>query len=208
MASIITTLTTSIINTPPLLQKFTKFTLLKINLSTILASQFPRRVELIPTTRRNMDQLKFTVNGQEKSVQTDPGRTLLDLLREEFQLTGAKYGCGEGRCGACTVLMNGKRIFSCRTSIEDVAGKTVLTIEGLAKGDELHPLQQAFLDAGAFQCGFCTPGMILNAVQLCQEKPKASDEEIVAWMSRNICRCCSYNSIHKAVSSAVAQTGR
>jgi len=149
-----------------------------------------------------MEAIKFTVNGQERTVTTDPGRTLLDVLREDFQLTGAKYGCGEGRCGACTVLMNGKRIFSCRTAIEDAAGKTILTIEGLAKDEQLHPLQQAFLDAGAFQCGFCTPGMILSAVQLLEEKPKASSAEITSWMSRNICRCCSYASIHQAVASA------
>src|SRR5947207_14559426 len=99
-----------------------------------------------------MDPVKFTVNGQQKSIQTDPGRTLLDVRREEFQPTGAKCGCGEGRCGACTVLMNGKRIFSCRTAIEDVAGKTILTIEGLSQGEQLHPVQQAFLDASAFQC--------------------------------------------------------
>jgi aerobic-type carbon monoxide dehydrogenase small subunit (CoxS/CutS family) len=149
-----------------------------------------------------MEAIKFTVNGQERSVSTDGSRTLLDVLREEFQLTGAKYGCGEGRCGACTVLMNGKRIFSCRTAIEDVAGKTILTIEGLAKGDQLHPLQQAFAECSAFQCGFCTPGMILSAVQLLEEKPKASDQEITGWMSRNICRCCSYASIHEAVATA------
>jgi aerobic-type carbon monoxide dehydrogenase small subunit (CoxS/CutS family) len=149
-----------------------------------------------------MQAVKFTVNGQEKSVETDPTRTLLDVLREEFQLTGAKYGCGEGRCGACTVLLNGKRIFSCRTTVEDVAGKSVLTIEGLAKGEDLHPVQEAFLSESAFQCGFCTPGMILSAVQLLEEKPKVKSEEISEWMNRNICRCCSYASILKAVETA------
>ena len=152
-----------------------------------------------------MEPIKFTVNGQERSVATDGSRTLLDVLREEFQLTGAKYGGGEGRCGACTVLMNGRRIFSCRTAIEDVAGKTILTIEGLAKGDQLHPLQQAFVECSAFQCGFCTPGMIMSAVQLLEDKPKASDEEITGWMSRNICRCCSYASIHEAVATAAGR---
>ena len=152
-----------------------------------------------------MEAIKFTVNGQERSVATDGSRTLLDVLREEFQLTGAKYGCGEGRCGACTVLMNGKRIFSCRTAIEDVAGKSISTIEGLSHGDQLHPLQQAFVDCGAFQCGFCTPGMIMSAVQLLEEKPKASGEEITSWMSRNICRCCSYASIHEAVATAAGR---
>ena len=152
-----------------------------------------------------MEAIKFTVNGQERSVATNGSRTLLDVLREEFQLTGAKYGCGEGRCGACTVLMNGKRIFSCRTTIEDVAGKKIVTIEGLSEGDQLHPLQQAFVDCGAFQCGFCTPGMIMSAVQLLEEKPKASDQEITGWMSRNICRCCSYASIHEAVATAAGR---
>jgi aerobic-type carbon monoxide dehydrogenase small subunit (CoxS/CutS family) len=101
--------------------------------------------------------------------------------------------------------MNGKRIFSCRTAIEDVAGKTILTIEGLSHGEQLHPLQQAFVECGAFQCGFCTPGMIMSAVQLLEEKPKASDEEITGWMSRNICRCCSYASIHEAVATAAGR---
>ena len=149
-----------------------------------------------------MEAIKFTVNGQERTVTTDPARTLLDVLREGMQLTGAKYGCGEGRCGACSVLMDGRRVFSCRTAIEDVAGKKIVTIEGLSNGDQLHPLQQAFLDASAFQCGFCTPGMIISAVQLLAEKPKATSEEITSWMSRNICRCCSYASIHQAVASA------
>jgi len=152
-----------------------------------------------------MEAIKFTLNGQERTVATDPSRTLLDVLREEFALTGAKYGCGEGRCGACSVLMNGRRIFSCRTAIEDVAGKKIVTIEGLSSGDQLHPLQQAFVEASAFQCGFCTPGMIISAVQLLSEKPKATNEEITGWMSRNICRCCSYASIHQAVASAAGK---
>ena len=152
-----------------------------------------------------MQAIKFTLNGQERTVATDPSRTLLDVLREEFALTGAKYGCGEGRCGACSVLMNGRRIFSCRTAIEDAAGKKIVTIEGLSSGDQLHPLQQAFVEASAFQCGFCTPGMIISAVQLLSEKPKATNEEITGWMSRNICRCCSYASIHQAVASAAGK---
>src|SRR5688572_6969678 len=130
-----------------------------------------------------MEAIKFTVNGQERSVETDPTRPLLDVLREDFQLTGAKYGCGEARCGACTVLVDGKRVFSCRTGVEEVAGKKVLTIEGLGQGDQLHPVQEAFVRESAFQCGFCTPGMILSAVQLLEEKPKASAQEIRAWMN-------------------------
>src|SRR5437762_9123684 len=103
----------------------------------------------------------FTVNGEARSVTTHPERSLLEVLREDLQLTGTKYGCGEGQCGACSVLLDGRRVFSCRTPASRAEGKAVLTIEGLAKGDALHPVQQAFLDEGAFQCGYCTPGMIV-----------------------------------------------
>src|SRR3954447_24252216 len=98
---------------------------------------------------------KLTVNGQERSITTDPSRPLLDVLREDLQLTGTHYGCGEARCGACSVLVDGKRVFSCRTAIEDVAGKQIRTIEGLASGDELHPVQEAFVEENAFQCAYC-----------------------------------------------------
>lgn len=149
----------------------------------------------------------LTVNGQKRSVTTDPQRSLLDVLREDFQLTGTKYGCGEARCGACSVLVDGKRVFSCRTPIENAADKTILTIEGLSDGDKLHPVQQAFLDENAFQCAYCTSGMMMAAVALLAEKPHPSDEEIVAGMNRNICRCCSYpkitNAIHRAAEASV-----
>jgi len=149
----------------------------------------------------------LTVNGQKRSVTTDPQRPLLDVLREDFQLTGTKYGCGEARCGACSVLVDGKRVFSCRTPIENVADKTIVTIEGLSDGDKLHPVQQAFLDENAFQCAYCTSGMIMAAVALLAEKPHPSDAEIVAGMNRNICRCCSYpkitNAIHRAAEASV-----
>src|SRR5215218_5699873 len=108
--------------------------------------------------------LTFTVNGQSKSVTTDPARPLLDVLREELQLTGAKYGCGEGRCGACTVLMDGKPVRSCATRVEAAEGKKVRTVEGLAEGEKLHPVQEAFLACDALQCGYCTPGMVMSAV--------------------------------------------
>src|SRR5439155_1850521 len=104
--------------------------------------------------------LTLTVNGQARSVTTDPERSLLEVLREDLQLTGAKYGCGEGQCRACTVLLNGKSVASCITPCGDAENKTILTIEGISKGDKLHPVQQAFLDEGAFQCGYCTSGMI------------------------------------------------
>ena len=152
--------------------------------------------------------MQFTVNGQRRSVTTDPDRPLLDVLREELQLTGAKYGCGESRCGACSVLVDGKRVFSCRVPASTVEGKAIRTIEGLAQGEALHPVQQAFLDEGAFQCGYCTPGMIMAAVALLDEKPHPSDAEIASGMNRNICRCCSYPKILEAVRRAAGREGR
>lgn len=146
--------------------------------------------------------LRFTVNGRERSVETDRERPLLEVLREDLHLTGTKYGCGEGQCGACSVLLDGRRVFSCRTPAERAEGKAVVTIEGLSDGDKLHPVQEAFLAAGAFQCGYCTPGMIVAAVALLKQNAKPSDEEIVAGMNRNICRCCSYPQIVGAVRRA------
>jgi aerobic carbon-monoxide dehydrogenase small subunit len=148
------------------------------------------------------DTINLSVNGRDRSVATHPERLLLDVLREEFQMTGTKYGCGEGRCGACTVLIDGKRAFSCRTPVSDAAGKRITTIEGLASGDALHPVQQAFLDERAYQCGYCTPGMILSTVALLNEKSKPSDEEIVTWMDRHLCRCCGYPNVVNAVKKA------
>lgn len=152
--------------------------------------------------------IKVTVNGQGRTVTTDPQRPLLDVLREEWGLTGAKYGCGEGKCGACSVLVDGERKFSCRVQVEDVEGKKVTTIEGVGSGEKLHPVQEAFLADGAFQCGFCTPGMVLAAVALLAEKPKPSDDDIRAGMNRNLCRCCSYVSIAKAVKRAAGEVAR
>jgi aerobic carbon-monoxide dehydrogenase small subunit len=128
----------------------------------------------------------------------------LDVLREELHLTGTKYGCGETRCGACSVLIDGKRVFSCRTAVQDVAGQTIKTIEGLASGEQLHPVQAAFLEENAFQCAFCTSGMIVAAVSLLADNPHPSEQEIVTGMNRNICRCCSYPKIVKAVQRAAA----
>jgi carbon-monoxide dehydrogenase small subunit len=147
-------------------------------------------------------KISFMVNGAAQSVTTDGERPLLDVLREELHLTGTKYGCGEGRCGACTVLMDGKRIFSCLTDVEEAEGHNVLTIEGLAQGEKLHPVQQAFVDEGGFQCGYCTPGMVMNAVALLESKPAASEAEIAAWMNRNLCRCCGYVKVLHAVQRA------
>src|SRR6059058_5507543 len=116
-------------------------------------------------------QANLTINGRSVTVKTDDERTLLEVLREDLQLTGTKYGCGEGACGACTVLVDGKRIFSCSTPAKEVVGKSVLTIEGLASGEALHPVQQAFCTEGALQCGYCTTGMIMAAVALLRRKP-------------------------------------
>ncbi|MHC4656159.1 MAG: (2Fe-2S)-binding protein [Planctomycetota bacterium] len=147
-------------------------------------------------------KVTLTVNGKEKTITTDPGRSLLDVLREELHLTGAKYGCGEGRCGACTVLMDGERVLSCVTPVAQADKKTITTIEGLAKGDSLHPVQEAFLAEGAMQCGYCTPGMILTAVALLEKNPNPTDDEIATAMNVNICRCNGYPKILNAVRRA------
>src|SRR3954454_22224832 len=143
--------------------------------------------------------ITLTLNGQKRTVSTDPDRSLLEVLREDCQLTGAKFGCGEGQCGACSVLVDGKRIFSCRTSVSKVEGKAVQTIEGLAGGDQLHPVQEAFLAENAFQCGYCTPGMIMATVSLLNETPRPTDEQIRSGMNRNLCRCCGYTKVLSAV---------
>ena len=150
-------------------------------------------------------EITFTVNGQSRAVTTDPQRPLLDVLREDLQLTGTKYGCGEGMCRACTVLINGKAAASCITPISDADKQTILTIEGLADGDKLHPVQQAFLEEGAFQCGYCSPGMILGTVALLNEIPSPSDEDILTRMQRHLCRCCHYEKLLKAIRRAARQ---
>ena len=150
-------------------------------------------------------RITLIVNGQEKTVVTDPERSLLDVLREDLGVMGPKYGCGEGRCGACTVLMDGQRALSCITPVGDADKKKIATIEGLADGDRLHPVQQAFLDEGAIQCGYCTPGMILSAVALLKEYPRPTDEQITEWMNGNICRCNGYAKILNAVRRAASQ---
>ena len=145
----------------------------------------------------------LTVNGQRRTVTTDPQRLLLHLLREDFKLIGPKYGCGEGQCGACTVLIDGKREHACMLPAKDAAGKSITTIEGLSTGDKLHPVQEAFLAEGAMQCGYCTSGMILSTVALLNEKPNPTDADILSWMTTQICRCCGYPKILKAVRRAV-----
>jgi aerobic-type carbon monoxide dehydrogenase small subunit (CoxS/CutS family) len=147
-------------------------------------------------------KVTLTVNGKDKTISTDPQRSLLDVLREELHLTGTKYGCGEGRCGACTVLMNGERILSCVTPVVQADKKYITTIEGLAEGDSLHPVQQAFLAEGAMQCGYCTPGMIMTAVALLEKNPNPTDGDITAAMNVNLCRCNGYPKILNAVRRA------
>lgn len=142
------------------------------------------------------------INGQDHTVTTDPDRPLLDVLREDFGLTGAKYGCGERQCGACTVLANGRPIFSCVTRVATVRGRKLETIEGLADGETLHPVQQAFVDEGVSQCGYCTPGMIMTAVSLLRRESNPSEEKIRSEMQRNMCRCGTYTRIVRAVEQA------
>ncbi len=151
--------------------------------------------------------VRFRVNGTETSVTTDPERRLLDVLREELGLTGTKYGCGEGQCGSCLVSVNGNPDRSCLLPVTAVDGKALTTIEGLARGDTLHPVQQAFIEEGAMQCGYCTSGMILAAVALLEEKGDPTDEEIVAGMDGHLCRCNGYVKIVNAVRRA-AETMR
>ena len=153
--------------------------------------------------------ITFTVNGQSRTVTTDPHRPLLDVLREDLKLTGTKYGCGEGQCRACTVLLNGKSVAACVTPVADADKQELLTIEGLAKGNQLHPVQEAFLAEGAFQCGYCTTGMIMGTVALLRQNPAPTEDDIKTAMQRHLCRCCQYPTLIKAVRrAATAQTTR
>src|SRR5665647_921013 len=140
-----------------------------------------------------MATIRFTVNGMARSVDTEPERPLLEVLREDLGLTGTKYGCGEAQCGACTVLLDNKAIFSCVTPVSAAQGRKIITIEGLATGGKLHPVQQAFLDEGAMQCGYCTPGMVLRTVALLGSNPKPTDAKILDGMNPNLCRCSGYH---------------
>ena len=149
--------------------------------------------------------IRFGLNGQPITLDTDDDRTLLWVLRTDLELTGTKYGCGEGICGACTVIVGGKAVRSCMTSLNNIQGKEVVTIEGLARDGKLHPLQQAFIDHGALQCGYCTSGMLLHAYAFLREHPKPSRDAIVAHMERNLCRCGAHQRIVSAIESASGQ---
>jgi aerobic-type carbon monoxide dehydrogenase small subunit (CoxS/CutS family) len=149
-----------------------------------------------------MATIRFTVNGKARSVDTDPERPLLEVLREDLALTGTKYGCGEGQCGACTVLVDNRPTLSCLTPVRSVAGRTVRTIESLAEGGKLHKVQEAFLEEGGFQCGYCTAGMILRATTLLESNAKPTEAQIIEGMNGHLCRCCGYHRIVAAVQKA------
>lgn len=151
--------------------------------------------------------ITLTVNGRSRTVTTDPDRPLLEVLREDLQLTGTKCGCGQGQCGACTVLVGGKSVHSCNTTVGSVGGRPIRTIEGLAEGEKLHPVQEAFLAEGAVQCGYCTPGMIMSIVGLLEQRPVPTDEQILASLEGHLCRCCGYPKLIKAIRRA-AGAGR
>jgi aerobic-type carbon monoxide dehydrogenase small subunit (CoxS/CutS family) len=155
-----------------------------------------------------MKALLLTVNGKETRVDAHAEDSLLEVLRENLQLTGTKYGCGEGQCGACTVLLDGKPVRSCKTPASFAVGKKITTIEGLEQNGRLHPVQEAFLQEAAFQCGYCTSGMIVSAVGLLTSNPNPSDNEIIRYMNGNICRCGTYPRIISAVRRAVQSMRR
>jgi aerobic-type carbon monoxide dehydrogenase small subunit (CoxS/CutS family) len=149
----------------------------------------------------------LNINGRDHVVHASPGRKLLSILRDDLDLTGTKYGCGEGQCGACTVLVDGSPIRSCTTAVETVAGKRIVTIEGLEQNGQLHPVQQAFLDADTLQCGYCTSGMIMSAVGLIRKNANPSDRDIRESLNGNICRCGTYPRIIAAVRMAARSGG-
>jgi aerobic-type carbon monoxide dehydrogenase small subunit (CoxS/CutS family) len=146
-----------------------------------------------------MPKYQLRINDRNYQVDGEPGDNLLSVLRYELDLPGSKYGCGEGQCGACTVLIDGQATRSCVTRIGAIAGKSITTIEALASGDRLHPVQEAFLEVEAFQCGYCTPGMVMAVVGLLRTHPNPSDEDIMRLLDRNICRCGTYPRILRAV---------
>jgi aerobic-type carbon monoxide dehydrogenase small subunit (CoxS/CutS family) len=146
-----------------------------------------------------MARYVLRVNGKDREVDAEPGDNLLSVLRDDFNLTGSRYGCGEGQCGACTVLLDGAGARSCVTRVGSVGAKAITTIEALAAGDRLHPVQQAFLEVEAFQCGYCTSGMVMAAVGLLKTNPHPSEQDIARLMDRSVCRCGTYPRIVQAV---------
>lgn len=152
-----------------------------------------------------IDAIQFNLNGETVRLRADGERMLLWVLRTDIGLTGPKYGCGEEHCGACTVLVNGEAVLSCQASVKDIAGKEVVTIEGLARNGQLHPLQKAFIEQDALQCGFCTSGMILKAYSLLLKNPLPSREQIIKGMDQNLCRCGTYPRVVQAIEAAARE---
>lgn len=150
-------------------------------------------------------RIAFTLNGSPVELLVDPARSLLEVLRQELGQTGTKEGCGRGECGACTVLLDNRAVNSCLVPVGKVQGRSVLTVEGLSRGQDLHPLQEAFIEAGAVQCGFCTPGMLLSAYALLLENPSPTPGEVREAISGNLCRCTGYVQIVEAVLAAAAK---
>jgi xanthine dehydrogenase YagT iron-sulfur-binding subunit len=167
----------------------------------ILGSDSNATVEAAPRTNAASIDVAFTINGRPAQLSLDPRVTLLDALREHLGLTGSKKGCDHGQCGACTVHVDGRRVLSCLTLAATVAGRRVTSIEGLADGDRLHPMQQAFIDHDGFQCGYCTSGQIMSAVALLKEPCGPADGDVRECLSGNICRCGAYPGIVAAVQS-------
>jgi carbon-monoxide dehydrogenase small subunit len=155
-----------------------------------------------------MPSVSLTVNGRKVSAEIEPRTLLVQLLREKLGLTGTHVGCDTSQCGACVVHVDGTSIKSCTILAIQCEGADVLTIEGLAQGDKLHPMQEAFREHHGLQCGFCTPGMVMSAIDLLKNNPKPSEREIREWLEGNICRCTGYHNIVKAIQAASAQTGR
>lgn len=151
-----------------------------------------------------MKEIRFVLNGQDYRVKVKPWRTLLEMIREDLKLTGTKEGCGIGDCGACTVLMGGKSVNSCLIPAVEADGQEITTIEGLSRGDTLHPLQEAFVENAGMQCGFCTAGMIMSAKHLLDKNPDPSPEEIREGIAGNFCRCTGYTKIVESISAAAA----
>jgi xanthine dehydrogenase YagT iron-sulfur-binding subunit len=169
------------------------------------AAAAPRQAEA--QSGRNSD-ITLKVNGQTHRLSVDTRTTLLDALRETLALSGTKKGCDHGQCGACTVHLDGERVLSCLTLAVAVQGRSVVTIEGLSKGDSLHPMQQAFIDNDAFQCGYCTPGQIMSAVACVREGHASDADEIREYMSGNLCRCAAYPNIVAAIQQAAPKIGK
>lgn len=177
---------------------------MQINSGTIMCA---KNITTIESAKKNqnttlLSEIEFTINRKKEKVNADLYPTLLQAIRENLQLTGTKYGCGEGKCGACTVLLDGKPVRSCTLPTISAANKEIITIEGLAEKGKLHPVQLAFIEEDAMQCGYCSSGMILTAIALLTENPHPGKNEIIETMNGNLCRCCNYTRIIAAIERA------